>query len=70
MKNRGIDRVIQAFLQGKSAKDGNVSTDGEAFRSYAMVIATRKDGRVEMVDYAECPSVTTKKHYSSLKRAI
>lgn len=66
----GIDKVIKSFMVGKPAKDGNVSTDGEVFRSYSMVIATRKGGDCVMVPYEDCPSVTTKRHWNKIKRAM
>lgn len=67
---KGIDRVIQAFFQGRTAKDGNVHAEGGVLYSYSMPIARMAAGVVEIVDYDDAPSATTKQHVRAVASSL
>ena len=67
---KNIQKVIEAFTQGTSAKGdskGTCSTTGETVYSYAMPIARRTSLGVELAEYDQGPSRTTKSQIRALE---
>lgn len=62
---KNIEKVVQAFKNGRACA-GNCSTDGTEIKSYAMVIARKYRGEIQILNRLESPSVTTTKHINQL----
>jgi len=45
------EQVVMAWLTGRSASAGNLSTDGQKLWSYALMIGDRSDGLNRVWDY-------------------
>lgn len=62
-----IDKVVTAWLNGRTCKMGNLSTDGRILYSYNAPIGIRKAGDVYILKAGEY-SVTTSKHCNQAAR--
>jgi hypothetical protein len=58
--------VVKLWSKGRAGRSGNMSTDGKAIWSYAMLIGELVNG--ERVVYRRSRSVTTSKHINLAAR--
>jgi len=59
-------QVIRAFVERKPGHSGNLHSDGEVLRSYALPVARHNCTAVEVLAHDALPTQTTKCHVSRL----
>ena len=67
---KAIDKVYAAWVVGKPARYGNISTNGKTIFSYAMPICARICNKVVVVKKEFSPSMTTTKHINSISNSL
>lgn len=69
MRNGKVKDITSNYVAGimnQSYSGCNVSIRNDTFYSYEMPLAYRVGGVIVMRPYEDCPSVTTKRHWSGL----
>ncbi len=72
MRANNISAVYRAWLNGRKAHSGNVSTDGTSLWSYDLLIGVQRRGEAAVGDYTASGvmvSMTTSKHVHAAARA-
>ncbi len=62
--------VAEAFVRGEPAQAGAFVSHGDTIYSYALKLAHRHNGEIEIDASEPAPSVTTARHMNALKLTL